>query len=148
MRAHSLMSSSGYLLIDFLLDTDTCIYLIKRKPPQVISRLRKLPLSTVGISSITLSELEYGVMKSGRTEQNKLALIQFAAPLEILPYDDLAAQKYGVIRSFLEKQGTPIGSLDTLIAAHALALDCTIVTNNQREFARVPGLKTANWVDN
>lgn len=135
-------------MIDFLLDTDTCIYLIKRKPPQVISRLRKLPLSTVGISSITLSELEYGVMKSGRTEQNKLALIQFAAPLEILPYDDLAAQKYGVIRSFLEKQGTPIGSLDTLIAAHALALDCTIVTNNQREFARVPGLKTANWVDN
>ena len=148
MHAHNLMSSSGYLLIDFLLDTDTCIYLIKRKPPQVISRLRKLPLSTVGISSITLSELEYGVMKSSRPEQNKLALIQFAAPLEILPYDDLAAQQYGVIRSFLEKQGTPIGSLDTLIAAHALALDCTVVTNNQREFTRVPGLKTANWIDN
>ncbi len=135
-------------MIDFLLDTDTCIYLIKRKPPQVISRLIKLPLSAVGISSITLSELEYGVMKSSRSEQNKLALIQFTAPLEILPYDDLAALEYGTIRSFLEKQGTPIGSLDTLIAAHALALGCTLVTNNQKEFVRVPGLKTENWVNN
>ena len=134
-------------MIDFLLDTDTCIYLIKKKPPQVIARLKKLPLSTVGISSITLSELEYGVMKSSRPEQNKLALILFIIPLEILPYDDLAAREYGNIRGFLEKQGTPIGSLDTLIAAHALALDSTLVTNNEREFARVPGLKTANWVN-
>lgn len=87
-------------------------------------------------------------MKSSRSEQNKLALIQFAAPLEILPYDDHAAREYGNIRSFLEKQGTPIGSLDTLIAAHALALDCTLVTNNHTEFTRVPGLRTANWVNN
>ncbi len=135
-------------MIDFLLDTDICIYLIKKKPPQVITRLRELPLSTVAISSITLSELEYGVMKSSRPKQNKFALMQFVVPLEILPFDDLAAREYGYIRSFLEKQGTPIGSLDTLIAAHALALDCILVTNNQKEFARVPGLKTANWVNN
>ncbi len=135
-------------MIDFLLDTDICIYLIKKKPPQVITRLRELPLSTVAISSITLSELEYGVMKSSRPKQNKFALMQFVVPLEILPFDDLAAREYGYIRSFLEKLGTPIGSLDTLIAAHALALDCIIVTNNQKEFARVPGLKTANWVNN
>ena len=135
-------------MIDFLLDTDICIYLIKHKPPQVIARLRELPLSTVAISSITLSELEYGVMKSSRPKQNKFALMQFVVPLEILPFDDLAAREYGHIRSFLEKQGTPIGSLDTLIAAHALALDCILVTNNQKEFARVPGLKTANWVNN
>ncbi len=135
-------------MIDFLLDTDTCIYFIRRKPPQIITRLRKLPLSSVGISSITLSELEYGVMKSSRPEQNKLALILFVTPLEILSYDDLAAREYGIVRSFLEKQGTPTGSLDTLIAAHALALDCTLVTNNQREFSRIPGLKTANWANN
>lgn len=134
-------------MIDFLLDTDICIYLIKHKPPQVIARLRELPLSTVAISSITLSELEYGVMKSSRPKQNTFALMQFAVPLEILPFDDLAAREYGYIRSFLEKQGTPIGSLDTLIAAHALALDCILVTNNQKEFGRVPGLKTANWVN-
>ncbi len=87
-------------------------------------------------------------MKSSRPQQNKLALIQFVVPLEILPYNDLAAREYGVVRSFLEKQGTPLGSLDTLIAAHALALDCTLVTNNEKEFTRVPGLRTANWVKN
>ena len=132
-------------MIDFLLDTDTCIYTIKQKPTQVIEKLQTLSVSDVGISAITLSELEYGVSRSARPEQNKLALTQFVAPLEILPYDDMAAAWYGRIRAELETQGTPIGPLDTLIAAHALALECILVTNNESEFSRIPGLAIESW---
>ena len=85
------------------------------------------------------------VSKSSKPEQNLMALTQFAAPLEIMPYGDDAAQHYGELRAFLEKRGTPIGSLDMLIAAHALSLDCTLVTNNEKEFDRVPNLKIDNW---
>ena len=131
-------------MIAFLLDTNMCIYLIKGQPAQALARLQSLEIATVGISSITLSELEYGVSKSSRPEQNKLALLEFLAPLEILPYDDDAA-RYGPIRASLERQGTPIGPLDTLIAAHALALGCTLVTNNEREFSRIPSLAVENW---
>ena len=132
-------------MIAFLLDTNMCNYLIKRQPAQTLVRLQSLDISTVGISSITLSELEYGVSKSSKSEQNKMALVEFLAPLEILPYDDAAAANYGPLRAFLESQGTPIGPLDTLIAAHALALGCTLVTNNVREFSRVPSLAVENW---
>ena len=132
-------------MIDFLLDTDTCIYLIKRQPARALVRLQSLDLSQVGISAITLSELEYGVSKSSRPEQNKLALTAFVAPLEILAYSDAAAAHYGRIRTLLERQGTPIGPFDTLIAAHASALGCTLVTNNDREFSRVPSLVVENW---
>jgi tRNA(fMet)-specific endonuclease VapC len=92
-----------------------------------------------------LSELEYGAAKSARPEQNKLAIVEFLAPLEILPYDDMAAQEYGKVRVYLEKQGTPIGSMDMLIAAHALSLNCILVTNNESEFRRIPALKIENW---
>jgi tRNA(fMet)-specific endonuclease VapC len=132
-------------VISHLLDTDTCIYIIKKEPAQVLARLMSMPVSSVGISSITLSELEFGVSKSSKPGQNKLALARFAAPLEILPYDDAAAARYGEIRAALERQGTPIGPLDTLIAAHALALECILVTNNEREFLRVPQLVVENW---
>jgi len=133
-------------VIRFLLDTNTCIYIIKRRPQQVLARLQALDISTVGISSITLSELEYGVAKSSRPGQNMLALAQFVAPLEILPYDDVAAAKCGETRAHLERQGMPIGPLDTLIAAHALALGSTLVTNNVSEFSRVPELGVEDWV--
>ena len=133
-------------MISFLLDTNTCIYIIKRQPEKTLVKLQSLDIASVGVSSITVSELEYGVSKSTRPEQNKLALAEFLAPLEILPYDDLAAAKYGDLRAFLESQGTPIGPLDTLIAAHALALGCTLVTDNEREFSRVSGLVVENWV--
>ncbi|MDA0709900.1 MAG: type II toxin-antitoxin system VapC family toxin [bacterium] len=131
--------------MEFMLDTNICIYLIKQKPRQVVKRLKETSVSEVGISSITLSELEYGVCKSHRLEQNQTALIEFLAPLEVLPYDDMAAQHYGELRSYLEARGTPIGSLDMLIAAHALSLRCTLVTNNTSEFSRVPQLKLNNW---
>ena len=132
-------------MIDFLLDTDTCIYLIKKQPAQVLAKLQALDISQVGISTITLSELEYGVSKSSKPEQNKLALAGFVAPLEIVAYGDAAAVHYGRIRTLLERQGTPIGPLYTLIAAHALALDCTLVTNNEKEFSRIPDLAVENW---
>ncbi len=133
-------------MMKYMLDTNTCIYIIKRKPVEVIDRFRQLQISQVSISSITLSELEYGVMKSSKPEQNHLALAQFLAPMEILPYGDEAAQHYGKLRVYLEKHGTPIGSLDMLIAAHALSTDCVLITNNVKEFERVPNLRINNWV--
>ncbi len=133
-------------MMKYMLDTNTCIYIIKRKPVEVIDRFRQFQISQVRFSSITLSELEYGVIKSSKPEQNHLALAQFLAPIEILPYDNGAAQHYGELRLYLEKHGTPIGSLDMLIAAHALSTGCILITNNVKEFERVPNLKINNWV--
>jgi tRNA(fMet)-specific endonuclease VapC len=129
-----------------MLDTNICIYIIKQKPEKVINRFRQLPISSLAISSITLSELEYGVMKSSKPDQNQIALSQFVAPLEIIPYGDDAAQYYGKLRAFLEKQVIPIGSLDMIIAAHALSINCILVTNNEKEFSRVPDLHIENWI--
>jgi tRNA(fMet)-specific endonuclease VapC len=133
-------------MIKYMLDTNMCIYIIKRKPTDVIERFRQTQISQVAISSITLSELEYGVIKSSKPDQNQFALAQFLAPIEILSYGDGAAKQYGSLRAFLEKIGTPIGSLDMLIAAHALSIDCILVTNNEKEFIRIPNLKIDNWV--
>ena len=130
----------------FMLDTNICIYLIKRKPAAVLERFKQTDISEISISSITLSELFYGVSKSSKPEQNFMALTQFVAPLEILSFGGGAAQYYGELRAHLQKKGTPIGSLDMLIAAHALSLASTIVTNNEKEFIRVPQLKIENWV--
>lgn len=132
-------------MIKYLLDTNVCIYVIRKRPDSVLARLRRMRVTEVGISSITLSELEYGVAKSLRPEANKLALTEFLAPIEVLPYDDMAAERYGRIRVLLERQGNPIGSMDMLIAAHALSLDSILVTNNEAEFRRVPKLKIENW---
>ncbi|MBS1248946.1 MAG: tRNA(fMet)-specific endonuclease VapC [Chloroflexi bacterium] len=130
----------------FLLDTNICIYIIKQRPPQVLDKFKEYVPGKIGVSSITVAELEYGVQKSQRQEQNQQALNNFLAPLVVCAFDRPAAMVYGEIRSELESLGTPIGSLDTLIAAHALNLGITLVTNNVREFERVSGLKTANWV--
>jgi tRNA(fMet)-specific endonuclease VapC len=132
--------------MEFMLDTNICIYIIKRKQLDVIESFKQTEISRIGVSAITLSELSYGVSKSSKPEQNQMALAQFIAPLEILPYGDDAAQYYGILRTHLEKQSTPIGSLDMLIAAHALSANCTLVTNNEKEFVRIPKLKIENWV--
>ena len=132
--------------MEFMLDTNICIYIIKRKPPEVIKRFGKSIISQVGISSITLSELLYGVVNSSNPLKNRIALTQFVAPLEIASYDDEAAQCYGDIRAGLENRGLPIGALDMLLAAHALSIGCTLVTNNTRAFARIPSLKIDNWI--
>jgi tRNA(fMet)-specific endonuclease VapC len=130
----------------YMLDTNICIYLIKQKPIKVLNKLRKINPDDVCISSITLSELEYGIQKSNYPERNKLALTEFLIPLTILSYDELAADEYGKIRAYLEKQGKIIGSMDMLIAAHALSLNLTLVTNNTKEFERIKSLKIDNWV--
>jgi tRNA(fMet)-specific endonuclease VapC len=131
----------------WLLDTNICIYLIKRKPQRVLERLRALDISAVGVSSITVAELQHGVAKSARPEQNALALAALLAPLDVLPFDDAAAAVYGETRAALERAGTPIGSMDLLIAAHAVALGRTVVTNNTRELSRVAALKVENWTE-
>jgi len=129
----------------YLLDTNICIYIIKRKPAIVLEKFRELPLGSVTISTITLAELEYGIRKSANPDKNLEALNQFLIPLAILAFDYDATIAYGKIRADLEKKGTPIGPLDTLIAAHALSLNITLVTNNEKEFNRVAGLKVENW---
>lgn len=129
----------------FLLDTNICIYIINRKPAEVIERFRGFPLGDIGISSISAAELTFGVIKSGST-RNQSALEKFMAPLEIAPFCADAIGHYGQLRTRLEQAGTPIGALDTLIAAHALALNVTLVSNNLKEFRRVDGLRCDNWV--
>lgn len=128
----------------YLLDTDICIYVINEKPRKVLERFSRHAVGDLGVSSITVAELAFGVEKSGST-RNRGALDAFLLPLEIAPFDLQAALRYGEVRSILEKKGTPVGPLDTLIAAHALGLGVTLVTNNQREFQRVPGLRAENW---
>lgn len=128
-----------------LLDTNICIYLIRQRSPEALRRFEEFEVGEVGVSTITVSELRYGVEKSARPEQNRAALQQFLIPLEVVSFEEEATQKYGRIRATLEKQGTPIGPLDTLIAAHAASLEATLVTNNTSEFERVPGLKIEDW---
>lgn len=130
----------------YLLDTNICIYLIKKKPQNVLQKFEAQPPGEIGISAITIAELQFGVHKSHYPAQNQRALEQFLIPLVIIEFDYLAAAAYGQIRALLERQGTPIGSLDMLIAAQALSLDVTLITNNTREFSRIPNLKVANWV--
>ena len=129
----------------FLLDTNICIYVINHKPAQVFEKFRQFQLGELAISSITASELAFGVEKSG-SMRNKQALNKFLAPLEILPYDEQAIWHYAQLRHQLQSSGQLIGSLDMLIAAHALALDCALVTNNTKVFGRIDGLKLENWV--
>jgi len=130
----------------WMLDTDTCIALIKRKPPELIKRLQTKAVGDVGMSSITLAELRFGVAKSARREQNRAALDQFLLPLDIVAFDELAADSYGNVRADREIRGTPIGPLDTLIAGHALSLNVVLVTHNVAEFKRVKGLRIENWL--
>lgn len=130
----------------YLLDTNICIYIIKAQPAHVKTVFRQQRYGDVGVSSMTVAELAYGVQKSQRQAQNQLALEQFLAPLTIVDFDYNAAVVYGQVRATLEQAGTPIGSFDLLIAAHALALGVTLVTNNEREFGRVPRLVVENWV--
>ncbi|HYO50014.1 MAG TPA: type II toxin-antitoxin system VapC family toxin [Chloroflexia bacterium] len=128
-----------------MLDTDVCVHLIRKKSADLLRKLIGYSISDIGISSITVAELQYGVQKSSRPMQNRQALDQFLIPLSIVDFDYDAAISYGYIRAHLEAQGTMIGSLDTLIAAHALSRNVTLVTNNIGEFTRVPGLVIDDW---
>jgi len=129
----------------YLLDTNICIYVIKRKPARTFRELRARRVGDVGISIVTYCELCYGVENSADQERNLVALQEFVAPLEVLDLGADVASVYGRIRAALRRAGTPIGPLDTLIAAHAVALGLTLVTNNLKEFRRVPGLQAEDW---
>ena len=131
-----------------MLDTNICIYLIKNKPLEVKEKFNAYEVGEICISSITVSELYYGVYKSQMVEKNLLALALFLAPLNIVDYNEKASIEYGKIRAILESTGKVIGSLDMLIAAHAVSLEVILVTNNTKEFERVDGLRLENWVGN
>ncbi|WP_072620097.1 type II toxin-antitoxin system tRNA(fMet)-specific endonuclease VapC [Spirulina major] len=130
----------------YLLDTNICSYIINNKPPQVTQHFQQCSFGDIGISSITVAELNYGIAKSKQRDRNRFALEQFLAPLTILPFERAASDRYGELRQYLEHIGQPIGPMDMLIAAHALSLDAIIITNNVREFQRVPDLVVENWV--
>jgi len=132
--------------MEYLLDTNICIYIIKKRPEKVLEKFNTLSLGEVAISSITLAELHYGIIKSSNPKKNQEALDKFLTPLEILEFDYFATVEYGKIRAGLENKGMPIGPLDTLIASHAMSRKMTLVTNNEREFIRIPDLKIENWV--
>jgi tRNA(fMet)-specific endonuclease VapC len=131
----------------YLLDTNICIYLINRRPDHeaVLRHMDGMLYGDILLSAITIAELRYGVAKSARPEQNREKFEGFIERFEIVDFDDAAAAAYGNIRAGLEIADTPIGPLDTLIAAHAVSLQCALVTNNVREFERVPGLRIENW---
>ena len=132
----------------YMLDTNICIYCIKRKPPEVIAKFQQYNPDEICISSITYSKLMHGVEKSQAIEKNRLALTLFLSPIQIISFDAEAAEAYGKIRAALEKRGTPIGPMYMLIAGHAQAKNLILVTNNTREFNRVDNLIVEDWTKN
>ena len=131
----------------YLLDTNICAYIVNKRPPHVRQHLARHGADNIGVSSLTVAELRYGADKSSRPVQNHESLDVFLLPLNVYDFGVKAASAYGSVRVYLERRGTPIGPLDTLIAAHALSLGATLVTNNTREFERVPELLVENWAD-
>jgi len=131
--------------VKYLIDTNTCIYIINRKPPSAVAHIRSKQSEDIAVSTVTISELEYGVHRSRKIDQNRIALLEFLVPLIILDFDQVAAAVYGSIRSSLEARGTPIGPMDLLIAAQAVSQGLILVTNTEREFSRIEGLEIENW---
>lgn len=131
----------------YMLDTNICIYAMKNKPEKVLKRLKAEINNGICISSITLAELEYGMKRSSNPVKNEQGLLRFLLPLNILPFGPSAASEYGEIRAHLQSQGTPIGPLDMLIAGHARSENMILVTNNVKEFERVPDLEIENWAE-
>jgi tRNA(fMet)-specific endonuclease VapC len=130
-----------------LLDTNICIYIMNRRPMHVIERFKRYKPGDIGVTSITVAELYFGVSKSSQIERNRSALIRFLTPLEILPFTSGAAETYGQIKAHLRSLGMMIGELDCLIAAQALSLKLPLVTNNASEFQRIPKLTLENWAE-
>lgn len=127
-----------------LLDTNTCIYIINKRPPHVAQIFRRYQIGEVALSSITVAELAFGAAKSHKKD-TKEVLEEFLLELVILPFNETAAWVYGEVRAHLQRQGQPIGPLDMQIAAHALSLGLPLVTNNEAEFRRIPDLVVENW---
>lgn len=131
----------------FMLDTNICIYTIKRKPETVYNHLKQHNPEDICISSVTYAELCHGVEKSEAKERNRIALTLLLSNINIMDFDSKAAEEYGRCRAFLESEGTPIGPLDMMIGSHAKSLNLIIVTNNVKEFKRIPDLTIENWTE-
>jgi tRNA(fMet)-specific endonuclease VapC len=129
----------------FLIDTNICIYLINDSSEKLRIRIESYQPYEIAVSAISVAEIEYGVSKSQHMDQNRTTLHKFLSAFEILPFDDRDAESFGVIRAHLEKKGTPIGTYDMQIAAQGIGRDIVVVTNNVREFERVPSLRVENW---
>ena len=129
----------------YLLDSNICVYALKNRPPKVLRRLEVAGRATVAVSVITVLELRQGANKSQRPEINHAALDDLLGPITVLPFEETDALVAAQVRASLERIGRPIGDFDSLIAAHALARDLTVVTNNVDEFERVPDLRVENW---
>ena len=130
----------------YMLDTNICIDMMRRPSSRIFGHIQQVQPGDIAISTITLAELECGVHKSSNPAKNAKLLIEVCSVLDILPFDNNAAAAYGMVRSQLESKGISIGPLDNLIAAHALSLDITLVTNNMKEFKRIKGLSLENWI--
>ena len=132
-------------MIEYVLDSDIAIYIMNQSHPRPVEQMT-MAAGRVGMSTIAYAELAFGVHRSERQADNMAALDAFIKRLQVLPFGPGAAMHYGQIRAELQRAGTPIGGNDMLIAAHARSLDLTLVTNNRREFDRIPGLRVENWV--
>lgn len=130
----------------YMLDTNMCIYIIKKRPIGLLEKFNSIPQNRLCISVVTYAELQYGIERSSSKKMNQKIIDDFVSHLAVLSWEMEAARQYGKIRSDLEKDGTPIGNMDLLIAAHALSKKCTIVSNNLKEFNRVKNLKCENWI--
>ena len=130
----------------YMLDTDTCSYIIRERPISVLERFRKFAMEQICISSVTYAELLYGVARSSSKRINRPIIDDFVRHLDVIDWDTGAAEQYGQIRADLEARGEPVGAMDMMIAAHAKSIKAVLVTNNQKHFARIKGLKVENWV--
>ena len=129
----------------YLLDTNMCIFAIKRRPPHVLEIIREKSKNGIYISSLTIAELEYGVENSKQIENNRIALLKFISLFNVISFDDTDAIQYGKLKAKLKKEGRIIGPIDLLLAAQALSKDLIFITNNVDEFIRVEGLKIEDW---
>lgn len=134
------------MALRYLLDTNICIYITKQKPISVLEKFQELVVGEVGMSTVTYGELVFGAIKSHHPKKALVAIEEFKGLVPPLPISTEAGRYYGEVRALLEKRGKPIGNNDLWIAAHALALDVILVTNNIKEFARIPQLEVENWV--
>jgi len=131
--------------VKYLLDTNICIYIINKKHASILKRLQSFQPGQIGISTITIVELEYGIHKSSQPHRNRVALALFLLPFQIVDFDRVAASEYGSLRAWQTAHGKTVGSMDLLIAAQARSRELVLVTNNEKEFARIPDLEVENW---
>jgi len=132
--------------MNFLFDTNICIYLLNKKYEKIIDRIELEGIENIAISSLTIAELEFGIEKSSQKERNRMALMGFLLPFKIISFNQNDAYEYGIIRNDLQKKGKIIGNMDLLIGSQAISRDLILVTNNEKEFERIENIRIENWI--